>query len=578
MNYIDLNGEMVTPKTESMAYTQTNQRMDVLERSIHSEINNTASVIDSRISDEIDTVNGRITTETSALGNRIDNIIAHNNDTQGNTELLDIRTGADGTIYDCAGKAVRDQFNQIAQVTIGMNKVNPEDLYDGYYAQNAQTSYLIAFVESDEYICSGFIPITKAYCITGGNYNGSWGTIRSGYTLFDENLAPISKNAAQTYTVIDLSESNAKYIRVWWSKNLFSAPFYVGFSDNNEYLSYSAYSVNVDMPDVNSIGGISISQLNSNIEEVNRLSALYPDTASDRVCCWGDSLTYGSGVSASSNTYPNKLLALLRNNGNTQFPASYGVLNNGNAGGGVETIAAYQGGIVLNVKPTTIPAEGSVQIELETFLGDNVIMMRRAGNYITSQILFDYKNTGEKMNHCYIAGVKGDLLRDANGNYVFTRLESGEAVTIDRPVPLITYGAAELNLPSDIAVIWAGTNDIRMDIDEIISFIQLMIDKLGNDKYIIVGLTAKNYHSDIESKNRKLGLAFGKHFLDVRSYILNYGLQDESITATAEDTQAISQGMMPPSLMHDATHFNDYGYDVIANQVYLKGKSLGYWN
>ena len=59
MNYIDLNGEMVTPKTESMAYTQINQRMDVLERSIHSEITNTASVIDNRISDEINTVNGR---------------------------------------------------------------------------------------------------------------------------------------------------------------------------------------------------------------------------------------------------------------------------------------------------------------------------------------------------------------------------------------------------------------------------------------------------------------------------------------------------------------------------------------
>jgi len=474
-----------------------------------------------------------------------------------------------------------------------VNRLNPKKMSEGYYVNNKQTSWRIAFIENNEYICSDFIPITNAYCTTGGKYNNSWHTIRSGYVLFDENFTPIRKNSARTYTVIDLSESNAKYIRVWWDKSLFTAPFYVGFSESNTYLPYSDYVDSnslIDVLDLNerlNQAEKAIVNLNNKIISMENLletlnfdsSTTLPHTViTNRVCCWGDSLTYGSGVSASSNTYPNKLLALLRNNGNTQFPASYGVLNNGNAGGGVETIAAYQGGIVLNVKPTTIPAEGSVQIELETFLGDNVIMMRRAGNYITSQILFDYKNTGEKMNHCYIAGVKGDLLRDANGNYVFTRLESGEAVTIDRPVPLITYGAAELNLPSDIAVIWAGTNDIRMDIDEIISFIQLMIDKLGNDKYIIVGLTAKNYHSDIESKNRKLGLAFGKHFLDVRSYILNYGLQDESITATAEDTQAISQGMMPPSLMHDATHFNDYGYDVIANQVYLKGKLLGYWS
>lgn len=113
MNYIDLNGEMVTPKTESMAYTQINQRMDVLERSIHSEITNTASVIDNRISDEINTVNGRITTEASVLGNRIDNIIAHNNDIEGNSELIDIRTGSDGTIYGSAGTAVREQVQEL---------------------------------------------------------------------------------------------------------------------------------------------------------------------------------------------------------------------------------------------------------------------------------------------------------------------------------------------------------------------------------------------------------------------------------------------------------------------------------
>lgn len=504
---------------------------------------------------------------------RLDNIIAHNNDAQSNSELVDIRRGADGVSYGSAGEAVRGQIGAIAQFSIGINKANPDRFSQGRYKTQLPQGNVI-YEANDDYLCTDYIPIAGTYCTTGCVYNNGYNTVRSGYALFDENMELIFENYSYTYTTISVNSAGAKYIRVWWLRSACTAPYFVGFSDTNIQMPYSQFKKTVTMPDVESVAGCNISDMNA---VLTRIATECPDTSSDRVCCWGDSLTYGSGVSASSNTYPNKLLALLRNNGNTQFPASYGVLNNGNAGGGVETIAAYQGGIVLNVKPTTIPAEGSVQIELETFLGDNVIMMRRAGNYITSQILFDYKNTGEKMNHCYIAGVKGDLLRDANGNYVFTRLESGEAVTIDRPVPLITYGAAELNLPSDIAVIWAGTNDIRMDIDEIISFIRLMIDKLGNDKYIIVGLTAKNYHSDIESKNRKLGLAFGKHFLDVRSYILNYGLQDESITATAEDTQAISQGMMPPSLLHDATHFNDYGYDVIANQVYIKGKQLGYW-
>lgn len=88
MSYIDISGTLVTPSTENMAYEQTNHKIDAL-----------ADTIDHQINSNISTVNARI-----------DNIIAHNNDTEGNTELVDIRTGADGTVFDAAGSAVRNQF------------------------------------------------------------------------------------------------------------------------------------------------------------------------------------------------------------------------------------------------------------------------------------------------------------------------------------------------------------------------------------------------------------------------------------------------------------------------------------
>lgn len=48
-----------------------------------------------------------------ATKSQVANIVAHNNDTTGNTELVDIRVGADGVTYDSAGAAVREQLEEM---------------------------------------------------------------------------------------------------------------------------------------------------------------------------------------------------------------------------------------------------------------------------------------------------------------------------------------------------------------------------------------------------------------------------------------------------------------------------------
>ena len=56
----------------------------------------------------------------AATNARIDSIITHNNDTEGNSELIDIRTSTNAVVYDSAGSAVRGQLvglkNQIDTV------------------------------------------------------------------------------------------------------------------------------------------------------------------------------------------------------------------------------------------------------------------------------------------------------------------------------------------------------------------------------------------------------------------------------------------------------------------------------
>ena len=47
-------------------------------------------------------------TDLETERSRINNLVANAGDTDGNAELLDIRIGADGTVYDTAGEAVRN--------------------------------------------------------------------------------------------------------------------------------------------------------------------------------------------------------------------------------------------------------------------------------------------------------------------------------------------------------------------------------------------------------------------------------------------------------------------------------------
>lgn len=63
---------------------------------------------------------------------RIDNLVSNNNPTEGNSELIDIRIGYDGTKYGSAGEAVRGQVGSLSE-DIAYNKKDIEDIQNEVY-------------------------------------------------------------------------------------------------------------------------------------------------------------------------------------------------------------------------------------------------------------------------------------------------------------------------------------------------------------------------------------------------------------------------------------------------------------
>lgn len=106
---------------------------------------------------------------TRTVNARVDNLIANNPNTDGNSELIDIRTGADGKTYGSAGEAVRGQFadyDKDLNVVIGLiksskNSVTNADLKNEGYIQDNGT-----FITYSLFLCSEMFAITDIDKIT----------------------------------------------------------------------------------------------------------------------------------------------------------------------------------------------------------------------------------------------------------------------------------------------------------------------------------------------------------------------------------------------------------------------------
>lgn len=277
-----------------------------------------------------------------------------------------------------------------------------------------------------------------------------------------------------------------------------------------------------------------------------------------RIVCWGDSLTHSvlTGFKDLVEfSYPRRLSQL----------SGMEVKNYGIGAERAEHIARRQGGLVLGVKPVTIPATTTpVAIELVSDLKGTSAGVARWGL--------------AGINPVIIGGVEGQISRNGNTVY-FTRSEAGEAVTVKGISTVYTFAMLDKR-DNDIMVVWAGHNNdyVNGQGHMLIDTIDKMIKYHGSDRYVVVGMTAERRAPAYKDINAALKEHYGDKFVDAQPYLADPArLTELGITPTAKDLEYLSKGWTPPSLLAaDDLHLNQEGYDIIAELVYEKIVELGY--
>lgn len=301
---------------------------------------------------------------------------------------------------------------------------------------------------------------------------------------------------------------------------------------------------------------------------------------SDNITCWGDSITWGAAPE--DGKYWTLLLQEL-------IGTSKKVINCGVGGESAVNIPMRQGALPMyNSLEFTLPA------------GTTLVPVGRNDNWFYSGFFKSTYDDGicpfliqgpgrdmDTINPCYVDGIECTLSYSSEsasptqGQYYIKRNQVGTARTIKVGTTIITNAAK--NLKSGALVLFMGTNDGWVDGADLIARYKKMIEFAGvRNNYVIVGIyggTAKLNHNlnkaGFEALEKQFTKEFGLHYINLRKYCVEHGLEDAGITPTSADNAAISLGDMPPSLLADSVHPNAAGSRLIANLLYKSLINLG---
>lgn len=163
----------------------------------------------------------------------------------------------------------------------------------------------------------------------------------------------------------------------------------------------------------------------------------------------------------------------------------------------------------------------------------------------------------------------------SNVHYYITPDELYDTQTFDTPALVVTYAAK--NFRGYIPLVQFGANDaINLSNYEerapkVIARHKAIINYHNTDDFFVlgmypIGLTNLAANEEIQKMYWE---EFGYRFIDIRQYLVDYGLQLVGITPTAGDLEDIAVGVVPRSLRLAANthHLTDDAQEVMCNYV-----------
>lgn len=297
------------------------------------------------------------------------------------------------------------------------------------------------------------------------------------------------------------------------------------------------------------------------------------------IAVWGDST---SNPNRPWKEWPARLQEVVK---------TYAVKNQAVSGEFTTSTSARQGGNALSVGAFTIPADTS-QVEITLTSAD--------GQTFGAAPVF---SAGGGFNPCTIAGVQGTIIHAGSGVYKFARKAAGSAVVVPAGSVVTSDADAMLNNAAAVMLVNIGINaGWNENANTLLNQVQLMVNHFtasGGTKYIITGPYAGQFlktaalRSTVLSYESLAAAAFGEHWLNLRTYLIENGLSENSLTASDLDNERMAVGQIPASLLGggsttdiiifdgvnytDETHPNAYGQNSIFKAFYAKGQALGYW-